>query len=122
MDWNYPFDFSGSIYRLSSVEDILTKILPQEQMLNPKTFEYAGNKAIKYNMLAKTQPYSLCLNWPVVTIITINKVQDNYNTPVYPLKAVETPKKSSIIVDAEEETKDVALPSKVLNKADECLL
>lgn len=28
MDWNYPFDFSGSIYRLSSVEEVLAKIEP----------------------------------------------------------------------------------------------
>jgi hypothetical protein len=34
-------------------------------------------------MLAKDFPYSLCLNAPSMTVITINKVQDIYNNPVY---------------------------------------
>lgn len=74
MDWNYPFDFCGSIYRLNSVEEVLHKIMPISQILKPNTFEFAGNKAIKYNMLAKNMPYSICLNWPVMTVITVNKV------------------------------------------------
>jgi hypothetical protein len=28
LDWNYPFDFCGSIYRLSSVEEVMAKIDP----------------------------------------------------------------------------------------------
>jgi hypothetical protein len=48
-------------------------------------------------MLAKSMPYSICLNWPVVTVITVNKVQDVYNTPIYNLKRFGDP---------EEETKD----------------
>ena len=39
-------------------------------------------------MLARDKPYSLCLNWPVTTVITVNKVQDVYNTPVYRLGQV----------------------------------
>jgi len=74
LDWNYPFDFCGSIYRLVSVEEVLSKIEPISQILKPNTFEFAGNKAIKFNMLAKNMPYSICLNWPVVTVITVNKV------------------------------------------------
>jgi len=35
------------------------------------------------NMLAKDYPYCLCLNAPAMTVITINKVQNIYNTPVY---------------------------------------
>jgi len=34
-------------------------------------------------MLAKDFPYCLCLNAPSMTVITINKVQNIYNTPVY---------------------------------------
>ena len=26
LDWNYPFDFCGSIYRLQSVRDVIAKI------------------------------------------------------------------------------------------------
>lgn len=35
------------------------------------------------NMLAKDYPYCLCLNAAAITVITINKVQNIYNTPVY---------------------------------------
>lgn len=35
------------------------------------------------NMLARDFPYCLCLNAAAVTVITINKVQNIYNTPVY---------------------------------------
>ena len=89
-DWNYPFDFCGSIYRLTQVFQVLDKIEPENKILKPNTFEFSGNKAIKFNMLAKSHPYSLCLNWPVTTVITVNKVQDIYNTPVYEFKTEET--------------------------------
>ena len=89
LDWNYPFDFCGSIYRLSSVREVIAKIQPASKIARPNTFEFEGNKAIKFNMLARNQPYSLCLNWPVLTVITVNKVQDIYNTPVYRLSQVE---------------------------------
>ena len=46
-------------------------------------------------MLARNQPYSLCLNWPVMTVITVNKVQDIYNTPVYRLSQVEESKEET---------------------------
>ena len=76
--------------------------------MKPNTFEFAGNKAIKYNMLAKNTPYSICLNWPVMTVITVNKVQNVYNTPIYNLKGFDSKE--------QEETKET--------KADEetCLL
>lgn len=75
--------------------------------MKPNTFEFAGNKAIKFNMLAKNMPYSICLNWPVVTVITVNKVQDVYKTPIYNLKGFSHP---------EEETKDQVTPE------EDCLL
>ena len=83
LDCNYPFDFCGSIYRLQSVLDVIQKIQPTNKILKPNTFEFEGNKAIKFNMLARSHPYSLCLNVPVTTVITVNRVQDVYKTPVY---------------------------------------
>ena len=83
LDWNYPFDFCGSIYRTELVDKVVAKILPIDKILKPNTFEFAGNQAIKMNMLAKDYPYCLCLNAAAVTVITINKVQTIYNTPVY---------------------------------------
>ena len=74
LDWNYPFDFCGSIYRQNQVIKIVKKIQPIEKILKPNTFEFAGNQVIRLNMLAKDYPYSLCLNAPSMTVITINKV------------------------------------------------
>jgi hypothetical protein len=83
LDWNYPFDFCGSIYRAEHIDKVIQKIKPMETILKPNTFEFQGNQAIKMNMLAKDYPYCLCLNAPAMTVITINKVQSTYNTPVY---------------------------------------
>lgn len=83
LDWNYPFDFCGSIYRAAQVDLVISKITPIEKILKPNTFEFQGNQAIKMNMLAKDYPYCLCLNAAAITVITINKVQNTYNTPVY---------------------------------------
>ena len=44
LDWNYPFDFCGSIYLRTTVSDeIVPRILDQQKMLKPNTFEFAGN-------------------------------------------------------------------------------
>jgi hypothetical protein len=42
LDWNYPFDFCGSIYRKEQLDIVLSKLEPA-QMLKPNTFESAGN-------------------------------------------------------------------------------
>jgi hypothetical protein len=83
LDWNYPFDFCGSIYRAEQLEKVIAKITPQDKILKPNTFEFQGNQVIKMNMLAKDFPYCLCLNAASITVLTINKVQSIYNTPVY---------------------------------------
>ena len=85
LDWNYPFDFCGSIYRKQSVIDVIAKIQPPSKILKPNTFEFEGNKAIKLNLLARSHPYSLCLNHPCMTVITVNRVQDIYKNPIYKL-------------------------------------
>lgn len=88
------------------MRDVVDKIVPPTKIARPNTFEFEGNKVVKYNMLARNQPYSLCLNWPVMTVITVNKVQDIYNTPVYRLQQVEESKeekKGEVDPHAEEE-------------------
>ena len=58
-------------------------------MLQPNKFEYIGNVTIKKRLLIMDKPYSVCLNSPVMTVVTINKVQDVYKTPVYDIKLSE---------------------------------
>ena len=47
LDWNYPFDFCGSIYPLETVVSVIERISDQEKIRKPNTFEFAGNLAIK---------------------------------------------------------------------------
>lgn len=74
LDWNYPFDFCGSIYLLDRVSQVIENIDEREKIRKPNTFEFIGNKAIKSKNLAKDLKYCLCLNQPVMTVITVNKV------------------------------------------------
>lgn len=73
-DWNYPFDFCGSIYRLNSIISIIDLCEEPNKMLKPNTFEFIGNMTIKKKLLTKDQPYSMCFNDPVMTVVTVNKV------------------------------------------------
>lgn len=86
LDWNYPFDFCGSIYLLDRVKEVVSAIEEKMKIRKPNQFEYVGNLAIKKKALASAYPQCLCLNGPVMTVITVNKVQDVYDTPVYDFK------------------------------------
>lgn len=92
LDWNYPFDFCGSIYRLESIIDIVDAIEEKVKMLKPNSFEYIGNATIKKKMIAKDQQFCMCMNLPVMTVVTVNKVQDVYVTPIYEFKSSEETK------------------------------
>ena len=49
LDWNYPFDFCGSIYLLDRVVSIVESIEDQDKIKKPNQFEFIGNLAIKKN-------------------------------------------------------------------------
>jgi hypothetical protein len=53
LDWNYPFDFCGSIYRLETVIEVMDNIEDKQKMLKPNTFEYIGNVTIKKKSIGK---------------------------------------------------------------------
>ncbi len=52
LDWNYPFDFCGSIYLLERVQEVIANIEEKEKIKKPNTFEFIGNKAIKVKGIA----------------------------------------------------------------------
>ena len=74
LDWNYPFDFCGSIYLLERVQAVIASIEETDKIKKPNTFEFIGNKAIKARGLADAHKLCLCLNQPCMTVITVNKV------------------------------------------------
>ncbi len=55
MDWNYPFDFCGSLYLRESLVAIYDAIDDKSKILKPNSFEYIGNMAIKQKLLAKNK-------------------------------------------------------------------
>ena len=87
LDWNYPFDFCGSLYRKEHIIEIYNKIKETypEKITRPNHFEFYGNKVIQkyFKELMEEFNCCICLNRPCMTVITVNKVQDIYNTPVY---------------------------------------
>jgi len=88
MDWNYPFDFCGSIYRSSHVQSILSHMVDcyPDKICRPNHFEFFGNKIVVEFKIADEFPCCLSLNFPCLTVVTVNKVQEIYSTPVYQLK------------------------------------
>ena len=69
-----------------------------EKMKKPNSFEYIGNVTIKKKLLTREAPYCLCMNLPVMTVVTVNKVQDLYKTPVYEFKG-----ENEVVVNDEKE-------------------
>ena len=76
MDWNYPFDFCGSIYRSEHIVEIynLMKVHYPEKIARPNHFEFFGNKIVRDHKIAENYPCCLILNRPCLTVVTINKV------------------------------------------------
>ena len=59
-----------------------------EKIRRPNHFEFFGNKVLATHLkdLLDEFPGCVCLKEPVLTVVTVNKVQDLYNTPVYNLE------------------------------------
>ncbi len=77
------------MYLLDRVVSIVESIEDQDKIKKPNQFEFLGNLAIKKNPGLASQALCICLNQPVMTVITVNKVQDVYDTPVYEFKGQE---------------------------------
>ena len=104
-DYFYPFDLCGGVYRVDFVErimnicdDIDVRISSSSsptskahsnardmeyRISNPNSFEQVGN-AIFWKHFYQ-QPYTTlsCPAYPCLAVITINRVQDLYNVPIY---------------------------------------
>ena len=52
MDWNYPFDFCGSIYRTSDVVAVYEMIykIDKSKILKPNHFEFTGNQVLEKHL------------------------------------------------------------------------
>ncbi|CAM9757082.1 unnamed protein product [Chrysoparadoxa australica] len=90
LDWDYPWDLTGGICTLDTVEAVLDGIEQRGMPCsNPNELELsghtlltdAGSPALSCTM--ELSPSSACMGYPALSAITVNKVQTTYNTPVY---------------------------------------
>jgi hypothetical protein len=103
VDWSYPFDLCGGIYRISDIEElvksatqggpmgIMTSDIQREQasthaerrIRNPNVFEQLINKAFWDTKRYQTRARALCLSRPIACVVTVNCVQETYKVPIY---------------------------------------
>ncbi|KAN0041109.1 hypothetical protein ACTFIV_003645 [Dictyostelium citrinum] len=88
-DWNYPWDLCSTIYRSNDVDSIINGIIKYYGIRNginhPNRFEFNGNRPIIQKQIYQNKPYCLCLaeNYSPMSVVTINRVQDVYDNPIY---------------------------------------
>jgi Glycosyl transferase family 2 len=94
-DWDYAWDLTGGLYRQADVAELLVSISAlhandataadrKRAALNPNLLELYGNQALRAQWaVAAQQRTMLCAGAPVLSAITINRVQTAFATPVY---------------------------------------
>ena len=91
VDWRYPFDLCGSMYRLSHVLALLSADkVSKEKYANPNLLETCGNREYWSSNsrdqgldLSQRFKHCLCPSTPHLRVLTVNRVQETYEVPVY---------------------------------------
>ena len=83
VEWNYPFDLSGGVYRRSDVLSILNNIA-QDGTSHPNLFELRCNEALESTLASKNQskPITAIPTRPLLVILAVNRVQDVCKAPL----------------------------------------
>jgi len=93
-DWNYPFELCATILRKDDVVSILEMIeqlYGREGISHPNKLEVCGSRLFlqkKHPM--HTLKYCSCLSNPILSVITINRVQDICPNPIFSSVELET--------------------------------
>ena len=92
IEWNYPFDLSGGVYRNKDVQMILNRIrtedkeiMDQDGLAHPNTFEVRGNQAVLAaadKLVASRKTLSAVPSRPLMVILAVNRVQDIFQAPI----------------------------------------
>lgn len=86
-DWNYPFELCATLMHKSMVSDVLLSILQTnglDGMSHPNKLEVTGSRLFSQNLTPHAKLTScLCLQKPVLSVITINRVQDVCENRIY---------------------------------------
>jgi glycosyltransferase involved in cell wall biosynthesis len=83
IEWRYPFDLCGSLYRTTDVLALLSTKEPS-LLASPNLLELNGNAAFWKEEMNKKYYYCLCVSSPVLSVVTVNRVQtDFHSVPIY---------------------------------------
>lgn len=86
-DWNYPFELCATLMHKSMVSDVLLCILQTnglDGMSHPNKLEVTGSRLFSGNLTPHAQLKAcLCLKKPVLSVITVNRVQDVCENRIY---------------------------------------
>lgn len=90
-DWNYPWELSASIYRLADVREMLDRIrehFGESGVNHPNRLEGYGVRLFKQEKVkaSTNTSHCACLAYPAVCVVTINRVQELFDNPVYSIR------------------------------------
>jgi hypothetical protein len=88
VEWRYPFDLCGSLYRLSDMHTLLA-LFEEFSMTNtnsnPNRFESLGNSVFWKERARSWSHFSrgICLTRSILSVVTVNQVQTTFKVPIY---------------------------------------
>ncbi|GBG25395.1 Chondroitin polymerase [Hondaea fermentalgiana] len=111
LDWSYPWDLCGSMYRRSDVLRMLSTLAPEERS-HPNLLEMNGARQVS-SFFGHSRRAACFAGPQIMVVVTVNRVQDLYTNAVYSNEAtndgrclLHNHKSNDVIEDAtsEEET------------------
>jgi len=86
-DWNYPFELCATILRkedVISIMEMIEKLNGREGISHPNKFEVCGAQLFSLKAHPKhTLKNCTCLSNPVLSVVTVNRVQDVCTNPIF---------------------------------------
>ena len=92
VEFNYPFDLSGGVYRMEDVQMILKQIRSEDEECNnqnglshPNTFELRGHQAVlacNGELFSARKTLSAVPSRPLMLILAVNRVQNVCHAPI----------------------------------------
>jgi hypothetical protein len=92
-DWNYPFELCATIFRKDDVISYFNKIKANygiSGLCHPNKLEVCGSRLFtRKDHSDHLKVFCTCLSRVVCSVITVNRVQDVCNAPIYDESSVE---------------------------------
>lgn len=92
-DWNYPFELCATLMHKVDVIESFQLILQQfgpDGLSHPNKLEVSGSRLFKRNLHSKSHLNTcICLKSPIMSVITVNRVQDVCKNVIYEEKSLE---------------------------------